>query len=53
MTKIGIVIKILFRDLIALNGLYNLPTTLKMIIMAGTNIQIAIKSTRVNGLLMY
>ena len=53
MIKIGIEISILFRNLITSNLLYNLLTAIKRMIKIGTLIHMAIKSTRVNGLLIY
>lgn len=53
MIKTGIEMNILFRNLITLNRLYNLLTAVKRINRIGTLIHMAIKSTRVNGLLIY
>jgi len=49
----GNIRKILFRILIPSNSLYNLFTILKMKIKTNKPVPIAIKSTEVNGLLMY
>jgi hypothetical protein len=53
MIKTGIEMNILFRNLITSNRLYNLLTAVKRINRIGTLIHMAIKSTRVNGLLIY